>query len=138
MVRYSTPARALCGCGAVQLEVHGALARFFCHCTICQRLNKAPYGDPVFTWSWDVDLNDPSQLTWKRYRWTPINVNRGTCRTCGTLILEHVAFSPLSIVIASTWEDPELLPPPQGHVFYETRVGQIDDGLPIPNNRTPK
>ena len=130
MVRYSTPARALCGCGAVQLKVHGALTRFFCHCRICQGLNNAPYGEPVFSWRWDVDLEDPAQLTWKRYRWTPVNVNRGTCRTCGTLILEHLALSPLSIVIAGTWEDPELLPPSQGHVFYETRVGDIEDGLP--------
>ena len=73
----------------------------------------------------DVDLEDPTQLTWKRYRSTPVNVNRGTCRTCGTSILEHLALSPLSIVIAGTWEDPELLPPSQGHVFYETRVGVV-------------
>ena len=130
MVRYSTPARASCGCGAVQIKVRGALARFFCHCRICQRLNKAPFGDPVFLWRWHVDLEDPAQLTWKRHRWTPINLNRGTCRTCGTLIVEHVAFSPLSVIIGRTWEDPELVPPAQGHVFYETRVEDIDDQLP--------
>lgn len=130
MVRYSTPAQVRCNCGAVQLKVHGALTRFFCHCRICQRLNNAPYGDPVFAWRSHVDVDDPAQLTWKRYRWTPINVNRGTCRTCGTLILEHVALSPLSIVIAQTWEDPNLLPPSRGHVFYETRVGDIEDDLP--------
>ena len=130
MVRYSTPAQARCSCGAVQLKVHGALTRFFCHCRICQHLNNAPYGDPVFAWRSHVDVEDPAQLTWKRYRWTPINVNRGTCRTCGTLILEHVALSPLSIVIAQTWEDPNLLPPSRGHVFYETRVGDIEDDLP--------
>ena len=130
MVRYSNPARARCRCGAVQLEVKGAITRFYCHCGICQRLNDAPYGEPVFAWRWDVAVNDPSQLTWKRHRRTPINVNRGTCRTCGTLILEHLALSPVSIVIASTWENRELLPPPQGHAFYETRVADIEDDLP--------
>jgi hypothetical protein len=79
--------------------MHGALARFFCHCSICQRLNKVPYGDAVFLWRWHVSVEDPAQLTWKRYRWMPISLNRGTCRTCGTLILEHLAASPLSVVI---------------------------------------
>ena len=60
----------------------------------------------------------------------PINLNRGTCRTCGTLILEHLAASPLSVVIGRTWEDPQLLPPARGHIFYEARVADIDDGLP--------
>ena len=131
MVRDSKPARASCECGAVQLTIHGgALSRFYCHCSICQRLNKAPFGDPVFVWRGNLHVEDPAQLTWTRYRWLPINLNRGTCRTCGALILEHLSASPLSVVIAQTWEDQELLPPARGHVFYETRVADIPDGLP--------
>ena len=130
MVRYSTPARASCECGAVKITMHGALSRFFCHCSICQRLNQAPFGDPVFLLRWHLDLEDPAQLSWKRYRWMPINLNRGTCRTCGTLILEHLAASPLSVVIGRTWQDPGLLPPARGHIFYEERGADIDDGLP--------
>lgn len=130
MARMETPARASCECGAVQLTVHGALARFYCHCSICQRLNRAPFGDPVFLWRRYVDVEDPSQLTWKRYRWTPINLNRGTCRTCDTLVLEHLAASPLSVVIGRAWDDQDRLPPAQGHIFYESRVADIEDDLP--------
>ncbi|UCH46720.1 MAG: GFA family protein [Betaproteobacteria bacterium] len=131
MARNSNPARASCVCGAVQITMHGrALSRFYCHCSICQRLNKAPFGDPVFVWRWNVHVEDPTQLTWKRYRWLPINLNRGTCQTCGTLILEHLAATPMSVVIGRAWEDPQLLPPAWGHIFYESRVADVDDGLP--------
>ena len=41
----------------------------YCHCRICQPLNRAPFGDPVFVWRRHVDVGDPSQLTRKRYRY---------------------------------------------------------------------
>jgi len=130
MVRFSKPTRASCACGAVQVSVSGALVRFFCHCGICQRVNAAPFGDPVFLWRHQLKVEDPAKLEWKRYRWTPINLNRGTCRTCGTLIVEHLATSPFSVVVGRTWKDQELVPPAQGHIFYESRVADVDDDLP--------
>lgn len=130
MERFTTPVRASCECGAVQVQVHGAVARFYCHCSICQRLNRAAYGDPVFLFRWQHTVEDPSQLAWKRHRWTPVNVNRGTCRTCGSLVVETVAATPFAIVIGSAWSDPSQLPEARGHAFYGTRVADIDDGLP--------
>lgn len=130
MTRLAVPTGAGCECGAVRLTVHGWLARFYCHCSICQRLNRAPYGDPVFLWRQHVEVEDPSQLAWKRYRRTPINLNRGTCRTCDTLVLEHLAASPISVVVGSAWDDQEQLPESQGHIFYESRVEDAHDDLP--------
>lgn len=35
-----------CSCGATRLEIIGKPSlRFICHCTICQRCNKAPEAD---------------------------------------------------------------------------------------------
>ena len=130
MLRYPQPVLASCACGDVELRVSGALARFYCHCSICQRLNNAPFGDPVFVWRWQVKVKDPSKLIWKRHRYLPINLNRGTCRHCATLVLEHLTASPLSVVIGRTWRDQTQLPPARGHIFYESRVASIDDGLP--------
>ncbi len=125
-----TGAVATCGCGAVRVTTHGYLARMFCHCTICQRVNDAPFGDPVFSFRWQVELHDSAQVQWKRHTWNPINVNRGSCRTCGKLMIEYVALTPFAVVVGSSWEDQGQLPPARGHIFYDTRVEDIDDGLP--------
>ena len=130
MPSLETPAHAGCECGAVRLTTHGTLARFYCHRSICQRLNQSAYGDPVFVWRKDVEVEDPSQLAWRRYRRLPINLNRGTCRTCDTLVLEHVTASPISVVIGNAWDDQERLPSPKGHIFYESRLHDVDDELP--------
>lgn len=130
MVHYADPVLGSCSCGAVHVQVRGALTRFFCHCTICQRVTGEPFGEPVFTYRWQLDVDDPSRLSWKRHRWTPINLSRGTCRTCGDLVVEHLAASPLSVVASTVWKAPERLPASRGHVFYETRVADIDDDLP--------
>ena len=130
MARFSKPTQASCACGAVKVSVHGALARFYCHCTICQRLNTAPFGDPVFLWRHQLKIENADSLEWARYRWTPVNLNRGRCRECGTLIVEHLAATPLSVVVGRTWKDQERLPPARGHVFYESRIADADDDLP--------
>jgi hypothetical protein len=112
------------------VAVQGALVRFYCHCRICQRANEAPFGDPVFVWRHRLKVENPAKLEWRRYRATPINLNRGRCGRCGTLIVEHLAASPFSVVIGRTWQDQGLVPPAQGHIFYESRVTDADDDLP--------
>ncbi len=124
------PTLASCPCGAVELTIGGVVARFMCHCSICQRVNQAPFGEPVFAFRWKVSVNDKTQLAWKRHTWNPIHVNRGTCRTCGQLMLEYVTPTPFAVVIGPTWHDQSRLPPARGHAFYDSRVADIDDGLP--------
>lgn len=130
MVKFVTPATASCACGAVRVSMHGALSRFYCHCSTCQRVNAAPFGDPVFLWRHHLKIENAEMLAWKRYRWTPINLNRGICRQCGTLIVEHLAATPLSVVVGRSWKDQEMLPPAKGHIFYESRNADIEDDLP--------
>ena len=57
-------------------------------------------------------------------------MNRGSCSVCGQLILEHVAFSPFSIVIGRCFDDPLALPPASGHLFYECRSEDVEDDHP--------
>jgi len=39
---------AACECGHVKYEISGhPLFRVYCHCTICQKFNDAPFGDVV-------------------------------------------------------------------------------------------
>ena len=124
---------ARCGCGTVRLQFRNPLLRVRCHCTICQRVNAAPSGDPVLVWRHQVEQVDGADaLVWSRTRWLPVHVNRGSCGSCGELIYEHVAFTPFSFVIGKTFEQPAALPPVAGHLFYDRRVADVDDDLPKP------
>jgi hypothetical protein len=79
---------------------------------------------------WDLEVGGGRDLVWTRHRWTPIHVNRGVCGTCDTLVVEHIAASPWSIVVGPAWTDPSLLPKARGHAFYGSRVQDVDDQLP--------
>jgi hypothetical protein len=72
-----------CSCGATSFQTLGMpLFRFFCHCTICQRFNDAPFADILVFRAEDVALPPPGTVIFDTYR-PPPNVQRGKCATCG-------------------------------------------------------
>ena len=123
-----------CECGAVRLEIDAPPAvRFFCHCTTCQQLYRAPFADITVLWSRRVRvIEGANQLDYRHYNWLPVSINRGICRSCRRPVIGHSTIPPMgvSFLPAYVWGDQDVLPAPLGHLFYHRRVAEIDDGLP--------
>ena len=122
-----------CSCGATSFQTLGmALVRFFCHCTLCQRFNDAPFADIVVFRAEDVVLPAPGTVIFDTYR-PPPNVQRGKCATCGQPAVTVFAtrFLPRLVTVPRPMftSDAEL-PSPMGHGFYDTRVSDAKDSLP--------
>ncbi len=125
--------RCTCSCGKVQFAVHGRpLLRGFCHCTICQEFNQAPFADFTLFRAKDVDIPAAKLVDFRAYR-PPPAAQRGKCRSCGSPVLEIVQIFPLPkliIVPSKNILDSIVLPKPSLHVFYHRRVADVDDDLP--------
>lgn len=122
-----------CPCGAVRYQVSGGpLFRIICHCSICRRFNDAPYADVLVYRAAAVELPAADTVAYDTYR-PPPNVQRGQCARCGRPAIERFAvplLSRLVIVPAPVHTAPAALPDPVGHMFYDVRVADVDDGLP--------
>jgi len=128
-----TPVPCSCPGGHAAFPVKGApLFRFFCHCTICQRFNDAPYADMLVYRAEDVDLPPPGAVEFVTLK-PPPNVRRGKCAHCGAPTIEtfHVPLLPkLTMVPRAVHPNDAALPQSSAHVFYETRIDDADDALP--------
>ena len=122
-----------CPCGAVRYPVRGdPLFRILCHCSICRRFNDAPYADVLVYRAAAVEQPEPGSVSFDTYR-PPPNVQRGRCVRCRQAAIELFAaplLPRLVMVPARVFPTPETLPAPIGHMFYEGRVADVDDGLP--------
>ena len=122
-----------CSCGATSFQTLGMpLFRFFCHCTLCQRFNAAPFADIVVFRAEDVVLPPRGSVIFDTYR-PPPNVQRGKCATCGQPAVSVFAtrFLPRLVTVPRPMftSDAEL-PSPMGHGFYDARVSDAKDSLP--------
>jgi hypothetical protein len=122
-----------CSCGTTRFQTRGEpLFRFFCHCTICQRFNDAPFADILVFRAEDVVLPPSGTVMFDTYR-PPPNVQRGKCATCGQPAAGVFTawFLPrLITVFRPMFRSDAELPEPVGHAFYETRVADANDPLP--------
>ena len=125
-----------CSCGEVKFAVHGRpLFRAFCHCTICQAFNGAPYADITLFRARDVAMPNPEIVEYKTYR-PPPAVQRGVCVSCGRPAVEFMDIFPmpkLVIIPSANIRDAALVPDPALHIFYNSRVSDIGDDLPKHN-----
>ena len=121
-----------CRCGKSGVEISGEpLLRFICHCTLCQAFNKAPVADVVLYRSKDVALTPGTDLQYQQMRKPPA-VDRGTCKACGQPVAEFmhlplisdIAFVPAELI------PPDNLPEPAMRLFYDSRLEDVNDGLP--------
>ena len=134
---FSSPSQfssaAACPCGATLFHVEGkVLARFVCHCAICQRLYKAPYADVSAFWSGAVNIGTPASVEYKKYR-PPPALRRGTCTTCGAPVAGFMWFAPslrVAFVPSRNLSAAAALPPPDAHIFYHRRAADALDDLP--------
>ena len=122
-----------CPCGQTQFGVQGRpLLRAFCHCTICQAFNQAPYADVTLFRAKAVNMPSPDLVEYRTYR-PPPAIQRGVCPACHRPALEVMNILPmpkLVIVPSANIRDPELFADPSLHIFYNHRVDDVNDGLP--------
>ena len=108
------------------------LMRVFCHCTICQAFNDAPFSDVTIFLSKDVTFDRDQDVNFKKYK-SPPAANRGTCGTCHKPLIEFLdlpLFSSLAIIPSQNIEPSPYLPDACAHVFYHSRIRDIHDSLP--------
>ena len=122
-----------CPCGATTFAVSGKpMFRLVCHCSICQRFNDAAFADVVVFRAKDVDSPSDDSVRYEKWR-RPPNVQRGTCVSCGAPAIElfRAPLLPkLTLVPVRNIGQQEMLPEPSAHIFYESRIANIDDDLP--------
>ncbi len=126
--------RCPCGTSAIALERMPSV-RFFCHCTICQSLYPGDYADATVTLDSNVTILTPDTITFNQYKEPPA-LDRGTCTECSHPVIGFIdgpkgkkfAFVPSTVL-----ENAGPLPRPLRHVYYATRVRDIDDSLPKTN-----
>lgn len=122
-----------CPCGHSQFSIAGKpLARFFCHCRICQALYKLPFADIAAFWGTSITLPIGSDVSFRKYR-PPPAVSRGTCSACGAPVVGFLRVAPflrLAFIPVRNIPDPSALPVPGAHIFYHRRVRDVNDSIP--------
>ena len=122
-----------CTCGQIKFKTTDRpLFRAICHCTICQRFNKADFGDILVYRATDVDQTECGEIAYSSHKQPPI-LARGTCTSCGLPALERLnipLFPKLMLVPSARIEEQADMPPPDCHIFYNHRVRVVQDGLP--------
>lgn len=124
---------AQCECGEIRYAITGApLLRAYCHCTICQALNNAPYADITLYRAKDVVMPESRHLEYNAEKFPPV-LQRGTCTACQRIAIEYLQLFPIPktiIVPSHNINDGVDIPDPMLHIFYDSRVKDMDDGLP--------
>lgn len=136
----TTSSQQQCQCGNTKFTLKAEpLARILCHCTICQEFNNAAYGDVTIFLSKDVELHDRSSIEFKTYK-APPAVQRGKCKSCHlpTVELFSMLLMPsLTLIPSQQITDSDYLPEPISHIFYHSRLADMDDTLPKYNRYIP-
>ena len=121
-----------CPCGASRFELDGEpIGRFFCHCLICQAVNKRAYADVTTFWARSVRLAGDCALDFRRHRRFP-GLDRGMCPKCAAPVVEFMRPPPLprvAFIPAQSFADRAALPPPRRHIFYHRRVADVADAV---------
>lgn len=123
----------VCPCGATKFEIRAApRLRMLCHCTLCQRFNKAPFADILVYRARDVEMPPSGTVEFTTLK-PPPNVRRGKCASCGAPAIEtfHAPLLPKLTMVPRTMHRADAeLPEPAAHFFYETRIEDAEDALP--------
>lgn len=121
-----------CPCGHSTFEVSAApTVRFFCHCTICQKLYKRAFAD-VTLLQWEhITLADENAIGFNKYRSFPA-INRGNCKECEAPVMAYAGSGDkrLAFIAAQNYTQEDFLPEPKLHIFYDTCAKPVDDELP--------
>lgn len=129
--------RAVCDCGTCAIETQQVpTVRLNCHCTICQAFTGEAYSDMMIVPASRAVIHHEDRIDYrmyKRLRFPPPNLRRGRCSSCGKPFVETWGFGRRHVLLfvrTVRFERPDLMPAPEAHMFYEHRVGDIDDNVP--------
>ncbi len=124
---------ARCACSESKLTVLSKpLARFKCHCTVCQKLYNKAYAEFIVIHAKHLQLDKSEHITFGKYRRPPA-LKRGICTQCHTPIVAFLRLAPflkLAFIPTERFSDLSKLPEAQAHIFYHRRSSDIDDELP--------
>ena len=123
-----------CDCGVTALNLSGTpMARGICHCTSCRALYNAAFHAGA-VWQEDAVSVIQGKATIRQYKYPGKELRRYWCGECGAIVFNTNRFGyvviPQSLLRKAHGGD---LPPnlaPQMHLFYASRIVDIDDSLP--------
>ncbi len=121
-----------CPCGASTFKVVAPPAlRFYCHCSICQKLYQQPFADATVLKLSDVILPEAHEIQFKKYR-KIVGIERGTCSQCckPVMAIAGSGAKGLAFIAAQNYADERMLPPVKMHIFYGSRCAEVEDELP--------
>ncbi len=121
-----------CPCATTRFQIHGEpITRFYCHCTICQAQYQAPFVDVTLYKLHEVELPENHGLRFAKLK-RFLAVDRGFCPSCNKPVMAKVGEGDKAYAFVSVrnYLDPAELPAPEMHVYYGTRVADVDDDLP--------
>lgn len=125
--------RCTCTCGQSQVVVAGPqLGRVRCHCTICQAANQGPYADSTILLAKYVPRDRVDHVRFKVLKKPPA-LKRGYCSSCGGFVVAYtraLPFIDLAFVPVACYPANAVLPEPEMHVYYRSRIADVDDDLP--------
>jgi hypothetical protein len=122
-----------CPCGASRFTIDGdPIGRFFCHCTICQKVYGKPFADVTYFRADAVALPSDQPVAFRRYR-SPPALRRGTCARCNNPVVGFLTMVPgvrVAFVPSQNFPKAAELPAPDRHIFYHRRVASVPDSIP--------
>jgi hypothetical protein len=116
-----------CLCGAITLEIRGALRDVVvCHCGQCRRQHGAPPSYTAAAWS-DVTVKGAKNLKWHQ---SSQDARRGFCRLCGSSLFWEPMGSGRVSIAAGCLDTPTDLRTVR-HIFVADKGDfyEIKDGL---------
>lgn len=130
MSQAFTPQEGSCSCYSNTYTInHAPIGRFICHCTICQEYTGKAYNDVTVLFKSDLSELDINKTRFRRWKLPP-NINRGLCKRCHKPSVEKAMGGALMLVSTDNYPNVDALPDPTMHLFYDSRVEDIEDDLP--------
>ncbi|UTW47808.1 GFA family protein [Bacterioplanoides sp. SCSIO 12839] len=105
-----------CSCGQCRVDVgQKPIARFYCHCSICQKIYQSNCADVAVVTSKNVQVLSESAIEFKKHKHL-FALQRGTCKTCGDPVVATL-FGLLSFLPVRNFVSAEQLPMSQARIF---------------------
>lgn len=124
-----------CLCGAVNVEVHGAIRDIIhCHCSLCRKNSGTAYATNGFINTKEFKVNDPdNKLTY--YEFKP-GKKRHFCSVCASPIYSSNAEKPELLRLRLGLLDSDIDERPMSHNFVDSKANWDDLDADLPRYST--
>ncbi len=125
-----TPQEGSCSCYSNTYSINNKpIARFICHCSICQEFTGEKFNDVTVLLKSDVTALNLIRTKFRRWKLPP-NIRRGLCTRCNKPSIELAVAGNLILIPTTNYPHVAALPEPSMHLFYNRRVEDSNDDLP--------